>query len=81
MNAADFPAHYGKGLAGVIRAQFPALHDPANPAHHLPLPALRRPLFDAQLHAVCALLKIAAVRGENPQLYGEPGVGKTAQFL
>jgi hypothetical protein len=81
MNVADFLAHYGQGLAAVIQAQFPALHDPANPAHHLPLPALHRPLFDAQLHAVCALLKIAAIRGENPHLYGEPGVGKTAQFL
>lgn len=81
MNMPDFLAHYGEGLAAVIKAQFPALHDPSNPDHHLPLPALRRPLFNAQLHAVCALLKIAAIRGENPHLYGEAGVGKTAQLI
>ncbi len=40
-NSADLLEHYGESLGRLMREQFPALHDPANPAHRMELPAAR----------------------------------------
>lgn len=58
MTTADLLAAYGRGLMKVMLAQCPVLHDPSNPAHVIPLPDLKRPLFKAQAHAVMAAVKL-----------------------
>ncbi len=76
MNIADLLQHYGHGLALLMRRQFPAQHDPTNPAHLLPLPPLARPLFTAQAHVVQSTLKLLG-QGEHPLVLGEVGCGKS----
>ncbi|MDQ2808439.1 MAG: DUF6094 domain-containing protein, partial [Chloroflexota bacterium] len=65
MNIADLLAHYGQGLARLMTQQFPALHQPTDPAGLLPLPPTGRTPFTAQAHAVMTLLKLLA-QGRNP---------------
>jgi hypothetical protein len=76
MNIADLLQHYGHGLAALMRAQFPAQHDPTNASHLLPLPSLARPLFTAQAHVVQSTLKLLG-QGEHPLVLGEVGCGKS----
>ena len=47
-NSADLVEAYGDSLGRLMRDQFPAIHDPANAAHDLELPALGRRPFEIQ---------------------------------
>jgi len=85
MTTGDILTIYGKSLLKVLRAHCPVMYDPANTAHHFPLPTLARPLFTAQAHAVRAL--VTALGGPNASasarrdaavvFLGELGVGKS----
>ena len=75
MNVADLLVHYGRGLGALVAAQFPALHDPTDPAALLPLPPLGRRLYTAQAHVVQTALKLLG-RGHHPFVLGEVGSGK-----
>lgn len=79
-NAADLIVNYDRSLAGLLRDQFPALHDPHRSEHEIALPALARKPFRAQAHAVQAALKLLA-RGFNPFLVAEVGTGKSTMAL
>lgn len=80
MNIADLLTWYSEALVGLLRQQFPALHNPSDPTHVLPLPALNRTLYTVQTQAVQGLLKLLA-NGQNPLLVGEVGTGKTTMAL
>jgi hypothetical protein len=79
-NTADLLAHYSRSLATLVRRQLPALHDPENPAHQIPLPPLGRHPYRRQAALIQAGLKLLA-RGENPQLLAEVGTGKSTVAL
>ncbi len=79
-NSADLVEHYGESLGRLMREQFPALHDPANPAHEMALPPLARQPFKVQRSAILTALKLLA-QGENPQAIAEVGTGKSTVAL
>lgn len=79
-NSADLVEHYGESLGRLMREQFPALHDPANPAHSMELPPLAREPYDIQSGAIATSLKLLA-SGENPQAIAEVGTGKSTVAL
>jgi hypothetical protein len=79
-NSADLVAHYGESLGRLMRVQFPALHDPANPAHQMDLPPLARQPYRIQRDAIITALKLLAL-GENPQAIAEVGTGKSTVAL
>ncbi len=79
-NSADLLGHYGASLGQLMRRQFPAIHDPADPRHTLDLPPLARRPYARQRHLICAGLKLLA-RGENPLLSAEVGTGKSTVAL
>lgn len=80
MNTADFIAGYRGSLAELMREQFPAVHDPGDPAHQIALPDLPRRPFEIQRHLIQAGLKLLAA-GQNPQLVAEVGTGKSTVSL
>jgi hypothetical protein len=79
-NSADLVEHYGESLGRLMREQFPALHDPDNPAHRMELPPLEREPYEIQENAIAAGLKLLAT-GENPQAIAEVGTGKSTVAL
>ncbi len=79
-NSADLVEHYGESLGLLMREQFPALHDPANPAHHMELPPLAREPYQVQRSAILTALKLLA-QDENPQAIAEVGTGKSTVSL
>ena len=79
-NSADLVEHYGESLGLLMREQFPALHDPANPAHQMELPPLDREPYEVQRRAILTALKLLA-QGENPQAIAEVGTGKSTVAL
>jgi hypothetical protein len=79
-NSADLVEHYGESLGRLMREQFPALHDPANPAHRMELPPLAREPYLVQRDAIITALKLLA-QGENPQAIAEVGTGKSTVAL
>jgi Uncharacterised methyltransferase family (DUF6094) len=79
-NSADLVKHYGQSLGRLMREQFPALHDPANPAHEMELPPLDREPYQVQRNAIITALKLLA-QGENPQAIAEVGTGKSTVAL
>jgi uncharacterized methyltransferase DUF6094 len=79
-NSADLLEHYGESLGRLMREQFPALHDPENPAHRMELPPLAREPYEVQAHAIATGLKLLA-SGENPQAIAEVGTGKSTVAL
>ena len=79
-NSADLVESYGESLGRLMREQFPALHDPANPAHQMALPPLARQPYEVQKDAIATALKLLA-RGENPQAIAEVGTGKSTVAL
>ena len=79
-NSADLVEHYGESLGILMREQFPALHDPANPAHQMELPPLDREPYQVQRNAILTALKLLA-QGENPQAIAEVGTGKSTVAL
>ncbi|HEY4595252.1 MAG TPA: DUF6094 domain-containing protein, partial [Thermoanaerobaculia bacterium] len=79
-NSADLLEHYGESLGRLMREQFPALHDPANPAHQMELPPLAREPYEVQADAIATGLKLLAT-GENPQAIAEVGTGKSTVAL
>ncbi|MBT8427493.1 MAG: hypothetical protein KJO02_05635, partial [Erythrobacter sp.] len=79
-NAADLIVNYDRSLAQVMGEQFPPLHNPADEAQRLPLPALARKPYRAQDDAIQACLKLIA-RGRNPALVAEVGTGKSTMAL
>lgn len=79
-NSADLLEHYGESLGRLMREQFPALHDPANPAHQMELPPLERQPYEVQADAIATGLKLLAT-GENPQAIAEVGTGKSTVAL
>ncbi len=79
-NSADLLEHYGESLGRLMREQFPALHDPANPAHRMELPPLAREPYEVQADAIATGLKLLAI-GENPQAIAEVGTGKSTVAL
>jgi hypothetical protein len=79
-NSADLVAHYGESLGHLMREQFPAVHDPANPAHHMELPPLDRAPYQIQRSAIVTALKLLAM-GESPQAIAEVGTGKSTVAL
>jgi hypothetical protein len=79
-NSADLVEHYGESLGRLMREQFPALHDPANPAHQMELPPLAREPYAVQKNAIITALKLLA-QGENPQAIAEVGTGKSTVAL
>ena len=78
--AADLLVNYGASMAALLREQFPALHNPADPAHQIALPRLARRPYEVQRHAVQAALKLLA-SGGNPFFTAEVGTGKTTMAL
>ena len=64
-NSADLVQTYGESLGRLMREQFPALHDPANPAHQIELPPLNRHPLRVQRDAIITGLKLLT-SGENP---------------
>ncbi len=80
--AGDLLASYRGSLLGVLRERCPVLHDPQNPAHDFPLPALARPLYAAQANAARAAVKLLE-RGDGtqPLMLGEVGVGKSGSAI
>src|SRR6185295_14601352 len=79
-NSADLLEHYGESLGRLMREQFPALHDPANPEHRMELPPLAREPYEVQADAIATGLKLLA-SGENPQAIAEVGTGKSTVAL
>lgn len=79
-NSADLLDNYGESLGRLMREQFPALHDPANPAHQMELPRLAREPYRVQKDAIATALKLLA-SGENPQAIAEVGTGKSTVSL
>jgi uncharacterized methyltransferase DUF6094 len=79
-NSADLVESYGESLRSLMREQFPALHDPANPAHRMELPPLARKPYAVQRDAIATGLKLLA-SGENPQAIAEVGTGKSTVAL
>ncbi|HEX4495477.1 MAG TPA: DUF6094 domain-containing protein [Thermoanaerobaculia bacterium] len=79
-NSADLVLSYGESLGRLTRQQFPALHDPANPAHQIELPPLNRRPLRVQRDAIITGLKLLA-SGENPQAIAEVGTGKSTVAL
>lgn len=79
-NSADLVEHYGESLGRLMREQFPALHDPADPAHRMELPPLAREPYQVQRDAIITALKLLA-QGENPQAIAEVGTGKSTVAL
>ncbi|HYN19417.1 MAG TPA: DUF6094 domain-containing protein [Thermoanaerobaculia bacterium] len=79
-NSADLVEHYGESLGRLMREQFPALHDPANPDHEIALPPLSRQPYEVQKDAIATSLKLLAT-GENPQAIAEVGTGKSTVAL
>jgi hypothetical protein len=79
-NTADLLEHYSGSLARLVREQLPALHDPENPEHQIPLPELARKPFRRQAALIQAGLKLLTL-GENPQLLAEVGTGKSTVAL
>ncbi len=79
-NVADLITHYDRSLAEVMAGQFPSLHNPADLAGRVHLPALARKPFQVQSDAVQAMLKLVA-KGRNPFLIGEVGTGKSTMAL
>ena len=79
-NSADLIEHYGTSLGQLMREQFPALHDPANPAHAMRLPVLGRAPFDRQRELICAGLKLLTL-GDNPLVTAQVGTGKSTVAL
>jgi hypothetical protein len=58
LTTADLIDRYSKALVETLHAHCPVLHDPARPEDGIPLPALGRPLYTAQAHAVMATVKL-----------------------
>jgi hypothetical protein len=79
-NSADLVEHYGDSLGRLMRDQFPAIHDPANAAHDLRLPAPARRPFTIQRHLISTGLKLIAL-GDNPIVTAEVGTGKSTVAL
>jgi hypothetical protein len=79
-NSADLVEAYGDSLGRLMREQFPALHDPANPGHEIELPVLGRKPFAIQRQLISAGLKLLA-QGENPMVAAEVGTGKSTVSL
>lgn len=87
-NSADLVEQYSESLGRLMREQFPALHDPTNPAHDMDLADLtaslpaerRRRPYRVQKAAILAGLKLIA-SGENPQVVAEVGTGKSTVSL
>lgn len=79
-NSADLVERYGESLGRLMREQFPALHDPANPAHQMALPPLARKPYQVQHDAIVTALKLLA-SGESPQAIAEVGTGKSTVAL
>ncbi|HVR10483.1 MAG TPA: DUF6094 domain-containing protein, partial [Thermoanaerobaculia bacterium] len=79
-NTADLVARYGPSLARLMRQQFPAIHDPSDPAHAMALPPLARQPLDRQRQLIAAGLKLLAL-GENPVAAAEVGTGKSTVAL
>lgn len=79
-NSADLVQTYGESLGRLMREQFPALHDPANPAHQIELPPLNRHPLRVQRDAIITGLKLLT-SGENPQAIAEVGTGKSTVAL
>lgn len=79
-NSADLLASYGESLGRLMREQFPALHDSANPVHQMALPPLAREPYRVQKDAIATGLKLLA-SGENPQAIAEVGTGKSTVAL
>jgi hypothetical protein len=79
-NSADLVEHYGASLGRLMREQFPALHDPANPEHAMELPPLAREPYQVQKDAIATALKLLAT-GQNPQAIAEVGTGKSTVAL
>lgn len=77
---ADLLLHYGASMTALLRRQFPALHDPADPRHRLKLPDLPREPLRAQDHAIQAALKLLTT-GNSPMFTAEVGTGKTTMAL
>jgi uncharacterized methyltransferase DUF6094 len=79
-NTADLVEHYGVALRDLMRHQFPAIHDPADPSHAMTLPRLARRPYRRQAQLISAGLKLLAL-GENPLLAAEVGTGKSTVAL
>ena len=79
-NTADLIANYSESLTEILGRQFPALHDPTDPAAQLALPKLARTPYRAQAHVIRAALKVLAT-GRNPLLQAEVGTGKSTMAL
>jgi hypothetical protein len=85
MSVADLIEHYGDSMTGVMGVQCPVLYDPRRDADSIPIPETPRKLFNAQAHAVRALVKLLGGpsstkrkrRGKAAILLGEIGVGKS----
>jgi hypothetical protein len=80
LNTADLVEHYGGALADLMRQQFPAIHDPADPTHAMVLPPLARRPYRRQAHLICTGLKLLAL-GQNPLVAAEVGTGKSTVAL
>lgn len=84
MTLADLLDNYGEDLMKVMLKQCPVLHDPNNPDHHIELPDLKRPLFNAQSHATQATIKLLGGlnckdrKFKSAFVLGELGSGKTS---
>jgi hypothetical protein len=79
-NSADLVEQYGASLGRLMRDQFPAIHDPSNPAHAIELPRLARRPLRRQREVIAAGLKLLAL-GENPVATAEVGTGKSTVAL
>lgn len=89
MTMADLLGTYGRGLMDVMLQQCPVLHDPARGEDKIELPALARPLYQAQAQATMATIKLlgglncshAQRKGKAAFVLGEIGSGKTSVAL
>jgi len=86
---ADLLQWYSKDLLRALVAHCPVLHNPANPAHQIPLASTKRTLYPAQVQATQACVKLLGGlkisrrrrRGKAALLLGEVGSGKTTVAL
>ena len=77
----DLFARYSTGMMRAFRERCPVLHDPADPTHHLELPAFPRRLFDAQAEAVRATCKLLDKPDKAVLVLGQIGSGKSTVAL
>ncbi|KPV55036.1 hypothetical protein SE17_00080 [Kouleothrix aurantiaca] len=77
---ADLLDRYQGAMGDVMARMCPAIHPINDPSARLPLPALARTPYRAQLDAISATLKLLG-RGIHPFVIGEVGTGKSTIAL